>query len=137
MRVKLPKLSIDLLFHHLILNVAPLVNQLLLALNRRAIVVKLLVFFAQSIIFLLELHVLPPRDFVRSFLLAFRFELLQALEHLLSHLLRSLHRVMEFLLVNAILRCEQLGQPLLPQFEVGRLALPHIVDAVADDVLFD
>ena len=48
--VKLPELSIDLLFEHLLLNITPLVNELLLAFDSRAIVVELGVFLAKGIV---------------------------------------------------------------------------------------
>lgn len=48
--VKLPKLGVDLLLHHFGLNVAAFVNQLLLTLDGRSIVVELGIFFSQSII---------------------------------------------------------------------------------------
>ena len=44
--VELPELSVHLLLHHFLFNVASLVNELLLALNSRAVVVELGIFLS-------------------------------------------------------------------------------------------
>ena len=134
--VELPKLRVNLLLQHLLLYIAPLVDELFLALNGRTIVVKLLVLLPQRVILLLELHVLATGDLISPLLLALGFEHLQPLEHLLTDLLRRLHIVMKFLLVDAVLGGEKLCQPSLSFLEVSGLALFVIVDSVVDDVLF-
>ena len=134
--VELPKLRVNLLLQHLLLYIAPLVDELFLALNGRTIVVKLLVLLPQRVILLLELHVLATGDLISPLLLALGFEHLQPLEHLLTDLLRRLHIVMKFLLVDTVLGGEELCQPSLSFLEVSGLALFVIVDSVVDDVLF-
>lgn len=62
--IQLPELGIDLFFHHLALDVAPLVNQLLLALNGSSIVVEFSVFLSQSVVLGLEFHVLTAGNLV-------------------------------------------------------------------------
>ena len=133
--VELPELRVNLLFQHLLLYIAPLVDELLLALNGRTIVVKLLVLLPQRVILLLEFHVLATGYLIGPLLLALGFEHLQPLEHLLSDLLRRLHIVMKFLLVNAVLGGEELCQPSLSFLKVGSLALFVVIDSVVDDVL--
>ena len=53
--VELPELGVHLLLKHLLLDIAALVDQLLLALDSGTIVVELGIFFAKSVIFGLEL----------------------------------------------------------------------------------
>ena len=53
--VELPELGVHLLLKHLLLDIAALVDQLLLALDSGTIVVELGIFFAESVIFGLEL----------------------------------------------------------------------------------
>lgn len=53
--VKLPELGVHLLLKHLLLDIAALVDQLLLALDSGTIVVELGIFFTESVIFGLEL----------------------------------------------------------------------------------
>lgn len=104
--IELPQLRVHLFLHHLLLNVPSLVNQLLLTLNSRSVIVKLLVFTAERVIFGLELHVLAASDLIVSLLLALALEHLQSLVHLLANLLRRLEIVVKFLFVDAILSCK-------------------------------
>ena len=67
--VQLPQLGVHLLLHHLLLNVSSLVDELLLTLDGGTIIVKLGIFFSQSIVFGLEFHVLTSLDFISSLLL--------------------------------------------------------------------
>ena len=62
--IKLPELSVNLLLKHLLLDVAALVDQLLLALDSGTIVVELGIFFAKSVVFSLELGVLAAGDLI-------------------------------------------------------------------------
>ena len=135
--VELPKLSVDLLLHHFGLDGPALVNELLFALNGRAVVVKLGVFLAQSVVFLLKLHVLPSVHLVRPLLLPLLLQGLQPLEHLLAHLLGRLQVVVKFLFIDAVLGGEQLGQAGFTLLQVGGLALLHVLDPASDDVLLN
>ena len=65
-----PQLRVHLLLHHFALNVAPLVNELLLTLDRRAVVVELGVLLAQGVVRRLEFHVLAAGDLVSALLLS-------------------------------------------------------------------
>lgn len=135
--IELPQLSVNLLLHHLLLNVPPLVNQLLLTLDCRSVIVKLLIFTAQSVVLSLEFHVLAALDFILALLLSFAFEHLQTLEHLLANLLRRLKIVVKFLFVDAILSCKELSKLGLSLFKVSGLTTAHVLNAVANNVLFD
>ena len=68
--IKLPELSVNLLLKHLLLDVAALVDQLLLALDSGTIVVELGIFFAKSVVFSLELGVLAAGDLIGALRLA-------------------------------------------------------------------
>ena len=113
-----PKLSIDLLFDHLLLNLASLVNELLLALNGRSIVVELLVLIPQRVICHLELHVLSPLHFGLTFSLSLTLQVGQSLEHLLTDLLWSLHIIVKFLFIDSILGFEECSKSGLSLLEV-------------------
>ena len=135
--IKLPKLRVDLLFKHLLLNVSSLINQLLFALNGSSIVVELLILLPQRVVLLLKLHVLPSRHLIGPLLLSLRFEHLESLEHLLPDLLRRLHIVIEFLLVDPVLRRQQLGQSGFPFLKICRLSLSHVGDAIPHNALLN
>ena len=121
----------------MILNIAPLVDKLFFALDCSSIIIELLVFFAQGVIFLLEFHVLTTGDFRCALFLALSFEHLEALEHFLSDLLRCLHVVVKFLLVDAVLSAKKLCQPGLSLLKVNSLPFVHIADLVSHDVFLD
>jgi len=135
--IKLPELGIDLLFKHLLLDGASLINKLLLPLDRSSVVVELGVLLAQSVVRALEEHVLTAGHLVVPFLLALCLQGLQALEHLLTDLLRRFQIVVEFLFVNAVLSGKKLGKASLPLLKVGCLSSTHVLDAVANNVLLD
>ena len=137
LRVECPELSVDLLLHHLAFDVAALVNELLLAFDSSSVVVELRVFLSEGVVRGLELHVLAAGDFVSSFLLSLVLQSLQPLEHLLSDLLGRFQIVIEFLLIDAVLGGEQLGELGLSDLEVGGLASLHVLNAVPHDVLLD
>jgi len=135
--VELPELGVHLLLKHLLLDIAALVDQLLLALDSGTIVVELGIFFAESVIFGLELRVLAAGNLIGTLLLALALEELEAIEHLLSDLLGSLQVVVKFLFINAVLSGEELSKARLPLLEVGGVAAAHIVNTVVDDVFLD
>ena len=135
--IELPQLSVDLLLEHLLLNVSPLVNELFFALNRSAIVVELLVLLPQRVVLLLKLHVLPSGHLVSPLLLSLSFEHLEPLKHFLTHLLRGLHVIIEFLLVDSILSCQQLGQAGLSLLKIRSLTPFHIGDTVPHDAFLN
>ena len=135
--VELPELGVHLLLKHLLLDIAALVDQLLLTLDSGTIVVELGIFFAESVIFGLELRVLAAGNLIGALLLALALEELEAIEHLLSDLLGSLQVVVKFLFINAVLGGEELSKARLPLLEVGGVAAAHIVNTVVDDVFLD
>ena len=132
--VKLPELSIDLLFEHLLLNITPLVNELLLAFDGCAIVVELGVFLAEGIVLGLELHVLAASHLISSLLLTLVFESLEALEHLLTDLLRSFEVVVKFLFIDAVFGGQQLGETDLALLKIGGLLAAHLYNTALYDV---
>ena len=132
--VKLPELSIDLLFEHLLLNITPLVNELLLAFDGRAIVVELGVFLAESIVLGLELHVLAASHLISSLLLTLVFESLEALKHLLTDLLRSFEVVVKFLFIDAVFGGQQLSETNLTLLKIGGLLAAHLMNTALNDV---
>jgi len=101
--VQLPELGVYLFFHHLALDVAPLVNQLLLTLNGSSIVVELSVFLSQSVVLGLEFHVLATGDLISPFLLSFVLQGLKPFKHFITDLLRRFHIVSELLFIDAVL----------------------------------
>ena len=135
--VELPQLGVDLLLHHFLLHVPSLVNELLLTLDGRTVVVELLVLAAEGVILRLEFHVLAAGHLVSSLLLALALEHLEALEHLLAHLLRRFQVVVKFLLVDAVLGGEELSEAGLTLLKVGGVAPAHVFDAVAHDALLN
>jgi hypothetical protein len=135
--VELPELRIDLLLEHLRLDGPSLVNQLLLALDGRSIVVKLGIFLAESVVGGLELHVLAAGHLVHALLLALPFQILQPLKHLLPNLLRRLQVVVKFLFVDSVFSGEELGEAGFPLLEVDSLSAAHVLDAVLDDAFVD
>ena len=135
--VQLPELSIDLLLKHLLLDLAALIDQLLLPLDGSSVVVELSILASQSIILRLEFGILAAGDLIIALSLTLGLQGLQTLKHLLTHLLRSLHVVVELLLIDAILGGEKLGEASLALLEVSSLTAAHIGDTVADDLLLD
>ena len=107
--IKGVQLRIDLFFEHALLNLAPLVNELLLAFDLRTHNVELRVFLSQSIVAHLELLVELALNESLAFILAIGFQLLQALVHVLPDLLRSLLLVVELLFVHAVFSSEKHG----------------------------
>ena len=85
--IELPKLSIDLLLHHLLLNVSSLVNKLLFTLDSSTIVVELLILTPEGVVLSLKLHVLTAGDLINALLLTLALQGLEPLEHLLTNLL--------------------------------------------------
>jgi len=137
LRIQLPQLRIHLLLDHLVLNLAALVDQLLLPLDGSTIVVELLVFLPQCVVRCLELHVLAPLDFADALSLTLRLQLGQPGEHLLTHLLWRLKTVLELLLVDAVLSIKHGSQLGLPLLQVARLPLLHVSNAVLHNVLLN
>ena len=135
--VQLPKLCINLLLEHFLLNSAALVNQLLLSFNGGAVVVEFGIFLAQGVILRLELGVLTTRNLIGAFLLALSLQRLKAFEHLLAYLLRSLHVVIEFLFIDAVFGGKKLCQASLSLFKIGSFTAAHISNSVTNDVLLD
>lgn len=105
--IKGVQLRIDLFFEHALLNLAPLVNELLLAFDLRTHNVEFRVFLSQSIVAHLELLVELALDESLAFFLAIGFQLLQALVHVLADLLRSLLLIVELLFVHAVFSSEK------------------------------
>ena len=132
--VKLPELGIDLLFEHLLLNITSLVNELLLTFDGRAIVVELGVFLAEGIVLSLELHVLAASHLICSLLLTLVFEGLEALEHLLTDLLRGLEVVVKFLFIDAVFSGQQLSETNLTLLKIGGLLATHLYNTALNNV---
>jgi len=130
-------LSIHLLLHHFLFNVASLVDELLLTLDGRAVVVELGIFLSQGVVLSLKFHVLAPSHLIVSFLLALTLEKLKSLEHFLTDLLRRFQVVVKFLLVDAIFSCQELSKSSLSLFEIDCLAASHVFNTVTNDVLLD
>ena len=135
--IKLPQLGVDLLFDHLLLNMASLVDQLLLALNSRTVVVELGIFLPQGVVLSLKLHVLATCNLISALLLTLLLQGLKTLEHLFTDLLGRFQVVVKLLFINAIFSCKKLSEFGLPLLKVGSLSAAHVVNAVTDDVLLD
>ena len=133
--VQLPQLSVNLLFEHLLLNITSLVNELLLALDGRTIVVELGIFLAERVIRGLELHVLAASHLICSLLLSLVLQGLQTFKHLLTDLLRSFEIVVKFLFIDAVLGSQQLGKTSLALLEIGGLLATHLLNTALHDVL--
>ena len=132
--VKLPELSVDLLFKHLLLNITSLINELLLAFDGRAIVVELGVLLAECIVLSLELHVLAASHLICSLLFTLVLEGLETFEHLLTDLLRSFEVVVKFLFIDAVLGGQQLGETNLALLKIGGLLTAHLYNTALNDV---
>ena len=113
-----PKLSVDLLLDHLLLDLASLVDELLLALNSRSIVVELLVLISQRVVGHLELHVLSSLHLGLTFGFSLSLQVGQSLEHLLTDLLWCLHIIVKFLFIDSILGFEECSESGLPLLEI-------------------
>ena len=72
-----------------------------------------------------------------SLLLALTLEKLESVEHFLTDLLRRFQVVVKFLLVDAILSCEELSKLSLSLFEIDGLAASHVLNTVTHNVLLD
>ena len=123
-----------MLLEHLLLNITPLVNELLLALDGRAIVVELSIFLAEGIILSFELHVLAASNLICSLRLTLVFEGLKAFKHLLTDLLRSFEVVVKFLFIDAALSSQQLSKTSLALLKVGGLLAAHLYNTALYDV---
>ena len=123
-----------MLLEHLLLNITPLVNELLLALDGRAIVVELSIFLAEGIVLGFELHVLAASNLICSLRLTLVFEGLEAFKHLLTDLLRSFEVVVKFLFIDAVFGSQQLGKTSLALFKVGGLLAAHLYNTALYDV---
>ena len=123
-----------MLLEHLLLNISPLVNELLLALDSRAIVVELGVLLAECIVLSLELHVLAASHLICSLLLTLVLESLETFEHLLTDLLRSFEVVVKFLFIDAVLGGQQLGETNLALLKIGGLLTAHLYNTALNDV---
>ena len=123
-----------MLLEHLLLNITPLVNELLLALDGRAIVVELSIFLAEGIVLGFELHVLATSYLICSLRLTLVFEGLEAFKHLLTDLLRSFEVVVKFLFIDAVFGSQQLGKTSLALFKVGGLLAAHLYNTALYDV---
>ena len=132
--IELPQLSVDLLFEHFLLDIAPLVNELLLALDSRTIVIELGVFLAQGVILGLELHVLAAGHLICSLLLPLGLQGLKALEHLLTNLFRSFEIIVKFLFIDAVFGGQQLGETNLALLKIGGLLTAHLYNTALHDV---
>ena len=123
-----------MLFEHLLLNITPLINELLLAFDGRAIVVELGVFLTKGIVLGLELHVLAASHLISSLLLTLVFEGLEAFEHLLTDLLRSFEVVVKFLFIDAVFSSQQLGKTNLALLKIGGLLTAHLYNTALYNV---
>lgn len=104
--IKFPKLSVNLLFHHLRFNFTSLINQLLLSFDLGTICVETGVFLSELIVCGLESLVETAFNFFLSLLFTFTLKELETFKHLLTDLLRSLKVVMEFFFVHTVLSLE-------------------------------
>ena len=123
-----------MLLEHLLLNITPLINELLLAFDGRTIVVELSIFLAEGIVLGFELHVLAATNLICSFLLTLVFKSLEALEHLISDLLRSFEVVVKFLFIDAVFGSQELGKTSLALFKIGGLLAAHLYNTALYDV---
>lgn len=105
--IELTKLCVNLLLHHFGLNGSSLVDELLLSLNGRAVVVELLVLLPQTVVGSLELHIKTALDFVLLLLLTLALQVLESLPHLVSDLFWCLKIVVKLLLINAVFSCQE------------------------------
>lgn len=135
--VKGVQLCIDLFFEHALLNLAPLVNELLLAFDLRTHNVELRVFLSQSIVAHLKLLVELALDESLAFILAIGFQLLQALVHVLADLLRGLLFIVELLFVHAVFSGEKHGKFLAALLQVGGVLSADVSESAFDDLLLD
>lgn len=135
--VKGVQLRIDLFFEHALLNLAPLVNKLLLAFDLRTHNVELRVFLSQSIVAHLELLVELALDKSLAFILAIGFQLLQTLVHVLADLLRGLLFIVELLFVHAVFSSEKHGKFLAALLQIGGVLSADVSESALDDLLLD
>ena len=126
-----------MLLEHFLLDVAALIDKLLLTLNSSSVVVELGVLLTQGVIGGLEPHVLSAGNLVVALLLTLGFQGLQAFVHLFTHLLGRFQVVVEFLFVDAVLGGKELGQTGLSLLKVDSLSAAHVGDAVLHDTLLD
>ena len=107
---------------------------MLLAFDGRTIVVELSIFLAEGIVLGFELHVLAASNLICSLLLTLVFESLEALEHLLSDLLRSFEVVVKFLFIDAVFGGQQLSETDLALLKIGGLLTAHLYNTALYDV---
>lgn len=130
-------MSINLLFQHLLFDLAALVDELLLSFNLGAHDVELGVFVPERVVAHFELLVELPLHQLLALFLPLGLELLQPFEHALSDLLRGLLLVVELLLVHPVFCSEQHGELLPSLLKGGCLLAPQVVEPSFDDLLLD
>lgn len=128
--VQLPKLRVNLLFHDLVFHVAPLLFKLLFALKCGPVVIKLGVFFAQSVILRFKLQVLSAGDLFCALCISFCLQFLKALEHLLTHLFGGLQMALELLFVDGIFGFEESGETSFALLQIWLLSAAHVCHTI-------
>lgn len=131
--IKCVKLSIDILLKHLLLNLATLVNKLLLTLDLGTVRVELTVFAPQGVVLHFKLLVVPALHLDLALILIFGLEMCEASVHLSTNLLRCLQVVVEFLLVHFVFSCEKGGKLGAALLQVVLILFAHLIDTAIND----
>lgn len=111
--IKLPELSVDHLFVHLSLDLSFLINELLLTFDLSSMGVEYLIFFAELVSGGFEALVHASLDFSLTFFFTLTLQVLHALKHLGTDLLRGFETFLEFRFILSLFSRQKLGKTLL------------------------
>jgi len=135
--IELPEFSVDHLFVHLGLNLSSLINELLLAFDLSSVGVEHLIFFAEFVSGGFEALVHASLDFSFTLIFTLALQVLHALKHLGTDLLRGLETVLEFRFILSLFSRQKLGKALLALVEVGCFTSLHVGHSVAHHTVLD
>lgn len=131
------QLSIDLLFKHALLDLAALIDELLLTLNLSSHNIEFRVFLAEGVVTHLELLIQLTLNEGLALLFTISLKRLKALVHALANLFGSLLLIIEFLFVHTVLSCEEHGELFTASFKVSGVLSAQICESTLDDLLLN
>ena len=137
MCVQLVKLSINLLFKHLLFDVTALINELLLTLYLRSKNIELGVLLSQSIVLHFELLVKTALHFCLAFSFTLSFKSLKSFKHVLAHLFGSFLHVVKFLFILTFFSGEQTGKLCFALFQISNITASNFINTIVYDAFMD
>lgn len=137
MCVQLVKLSVNLLFEHLLFDITAFIDKLLFTFNLSSKNVELSVLFSESIVLHFEFLIKTSLDFCLALSFTLSFESLKSFEHMLAHLLRGFLHVVKFLFVLTFFSSKQTCKLCFALFKISYVTTSNLVDTVFHNTLVD